>query len=87
MRAALLYKRSLLYLISNAFEGARGVPVLGMEKFFNRDVAPTLPPNYTVRVAPSSGASGAVRHGDFDDDKKTRAAVIAHMLGQAVPLP
>ena len=87
MRAALLYKRSLLYLISNAFEGARGVPVLGMERFFNRDVAPTLPPNYTVRVAPSSGASGAVRHGDFDDDKKTRAAVIAHMLGQAVPLP
>ncbi len=87
MRAALLYKRSLLYLISNAFEGARGVPVLGMDKFFKRDVAPTLPPNYTVRVAPSSGASGAVRHGDFDDDKKTRAAVISHLLGQAVPAP
>ena len=87
MRAALLYKRSLLYLISNAFEGARGVPVLGMEKYFDRDVATALPPNFTVRVAPTSAASGAVRHGDFDNDKKSRAAVIAHMLGQAVPAP
>ncbi|MEP7329526.1 MAG: hypothetical protein ABI777_09965, partial [Betaproteobacteria bacterium] len=71
----------------NAFEGPREVPVLGMEKYFDRDVAATLPPNFTVRVAPSSSATGAVRHGDFDDDKRTRAAVIAHMLGQAVPAP
>ncbi len=87
MRAALLYKRSLLYLISNAFEGARGVPLLGMQKFFNRDVVPTLPQAYTVRVAPSSAASSAVRHGDFDNDTKTQAAVVAHILGQPMPSP
>jgi hypothetical protein len=27
------YGKSLLFLVSNAFEGARGVPVLGMERF------------------------------------------------------
>ncbi len=29
------YGKSLLYLVSNAFEGRRGVPLLGMERFVN----------------------------------------------------
>ncbi len=87
MRTALLYKRSLLYLISNAFEGPHGVPVLGMRKYFERDVLPTLPANYQFRVAPASAASGAVRHSDFDNDAKTQAAVVAHIRDQALPAP
>jgi hypothetical protein len=31
------YGKSLLYLVSNAFEGKRGVPLLGMEDFLNAD--------------------------------------------------
>ncbi len=87
MRAALLYKRSLLYLISNAFEGPHGVPVLGMRKYFERDVLPTLPAAWQYRVAPASAASSAVRHGDFDNDARTQAAVVAHIRNQPLPAP
>ncbi|HVG13154.1 MAG TPA: hypothetical protein VM843_09130, partial [Flavisolibacter sp.] len=31
------YGKSLLYLVSNAFEGRRETPLLGMEKFVNAD--------------------------------------------------
>jgi hypothetical protein len=31
------YGKSLLYLVSNAFEGERGVPILGMELFLDND--------------------------------------------------
>ncbi len=34
------YRKSLLYLVSNAFEPARGTPLLGMEKF----ITPARPP-------------------------------------------
>ena len=30
------YGKSLLYLVSNAFEGAREMPLLGMQKFSKR---------------------------------------------------
>ena len=31
------YGKSLLYLVSNSFEGKRGMPILGMERFIHRD--------------------------------------------------
>jgi hypothetical protein len=33
------YGKSLLYLVSNAFEGERGVPLLGMQYFLDQDAA------------------------------------------------
>jgi hypothetical protein len=33
------YGKSLLYLVSNAFEGTRGVPILGMQTFIDADPA------------------------------------------------
>lgn len=41
------YGKSLLYLVSNAFEGRRGTPILGMERFVSSagtDVDPQLDP-------------------------------------------
>lgn len=36
------YGKSLLYLVSNAFEGRRDVPILGMERFVRSDVENSL---------------------------------------------
>jgi len=85
MRAALGYKRSLLYLISNGLEERREIPVLGMQKYF--DAHGTLPglANMTLRVAPQSPATRATRHGGFDDDGATQRSVLAHIGGQPVP--
>jgi hypothetical protein len=85
MRAVLGYKRSLLYMIANGLEEHRGVPVLGMQKYFERDIQPLGLPNLQVRVAPNGTSSGARTHGGFDDDTLTQQGVIAHLKGQAVP--
>ena len=37
-----LYGKSLLYLVSNAFEPARGTPILGMEKFVTSNQSAVL---------------------------------------------
>lgn len=82
---AKIYNKSLLYLVSNAFEGqARipffrdGVPILGMEKAFDPALRKifnshgaelVLTPN--TEPDDSLSASEAMHHGDFDDDKKT----------------
>ncbi len=75
-RPILGYGRSLLYLVSNAFEGGREVPILGMEKHFPADLARRR----SVKVFTTPGAASAsTTHGGFDDDATTMASVIAGM--------
>ncbi|WP_217278766.1 glycoside hydrolase family 19 protein [Achromobacter pestifer] len=77
-----IYNKSLLYLVSNAFEDpARiplfrdGCPILGMERFIDRTLMQQL--GVDLVLAPNTepddslSASGATHHGDFDDDKRT----------------
>jgi hypothetical protein len=89
-----IYHKSLLYLVSNAFErelrkpwfrGGDGEPLLGMEKFVHR-----LPPRERPKewvLAPNAvpegrpGASRATTHGGFDDDATTLKATLARILG------
>ena len=87
MRLVLGYRRSLLYLVSNALEERAHMPVLGMANFFDTTVAPRNLPHLQCRVAPSSPATGATKHGNVDDDTRTQASVLAHILGQSIPLP
>jgi hypothetical protein len=87
MRLLLGYRRSLLYLISNALEEEPRVPVLGMETFFDADVVPQNLPHLQYRVAPSSAATGGTKHGNIDDDAKTQASVIAHIQGRPIASP
>jgi len=87
MRVALGYKRSLLYMISNGLEEARNVSILGMQKYFDRDVAPLHLPSVQVRVAPASQATHAVKHGDFDDDSYTQTSVVANIKNRPIPSP
>lgn len=75
------YRRSLLYLVSESFEGGTTTPLLGMERYF-RDAGI---PCDAVHVSPAGSPSGASRvvpvasstHGGFDNDKGTQQQVIA----------
>lgn len=95
---AKIYNKSLLYLVSNAFEEEPriplfrdGEPILGMEKFIRKDQ--DLKKLFKSRTAewiisPNSNAaepehySLARHHGDFDDDEPTVQATLARILGK-----
>jgi hypothetical protein len=86
------YGKSLLYLVSNAFEGRRETPLLGMETYFLRD--PELRHLYflgddglpSLVVAGVEGGPGALSrsntHGGFDNDPDTLNSVVFRILGQ-----
>jgi len=82
---AALYRKSLLYLVSNAFESKKssgGKPLLGMEKFSkNIDTA-----NSKASIYYSDGLSGdktrATSHGGFDNDIITMNHVLKTILGE-----
>jgi hypothetical protein len=77
------YSRSLLYLVSESFEGGVRTPLIGMEKYFNEEVLSLELPNVKAWVAPSP-AIGSTTHGGFDDDPATMRAVIALIKGREV---
>jgi hypothetical protein len=90
-----VYHKSLLYLVSNAFEATAriptrrdGVPILGMQKFIDADSelkALFHGDGAELVLAPNSHAVGsplasnAAHHGDFDDDTATLRATIARI--------
>ena len=91
---ARIYNKSLVYMVSNAFEAkARiplfrdGVPILGMEKFLTRELREELKVLGADLVLAPNGepmgshhASEATHHGDFDDDERTVGATFGRIL-------
>ncbi|MEF7614448.1 C1 family peptidase [Aquincola sp. MAHUQ-54] len=73
------YRRSLLYLVRESFEGGAPTPILGME----RDVrGPGKAwPHTTLHFAPGP-ASQATTHGAFDNDPATAEQVLRFIAGQ-----
>lgn len=77
------YRRSLLYLVSESFEGGTTTPLLGMQRFFDA-YAPQHLPEARVFVSPmlaQPGSDGLTpvassTHGSFDNDPGTRERVI-----------
>ncbi|MGE3314040.1 MAG: C1 family peptidase [Planctomycetaceae bacterium] len=101
---AKIYNKSLLYLVSNAFEKEpriplirpEGVPLLGMEKFIEKDAAVTKllsKPSAAWIRSPNTNPNGSIdastaqHHGDFDDDEPTVRATLARILGKDVARP
>ena len=80
------YGKSLLWLVSNAFEDRRGTPLLGMKHYI--DAAPNLRKSALAEVIESAGkrAKGAQcmseTHGGFDNDPATMNAVLSRILGK-----
>lgn len=93
---AKIYHKSLLYLVSQAFEDDfnwwnprwKGVPLLGMEKFIQSDaeLKKLMRKNYVDLVlAPNTSsnvqeASSSSSHGGFDDDTQTVKGSLARIL-------
>lgn len=71
------YRRSLLYLVSESFEGGSTTPVLGMQKFF--DGYSGKLPRTTVFTSPGA-VSASTSHGGFDNDPGTKAQVVKFIL-------
>lgn len=94
---ARIYHKSLLYLVSHAFEKKPrvpllrgGEPILGMEKFAKKAIAPYLRPGKVEWIRSPNllpggdpGASHATAHGAFDDDEATVRSTLARVLRTA----
>jgi len=73
-----LYNKSLLYLVSNAFEQKPAMPILGMEKF--KDKIGTALADM-VLADPGSKTCKSTSHGGFDNDPATMNDILARVLG------
>ncbi len=80
-----LYRKSLLYLVSNAFEEKRGERILGMQKFRGQlGMADNL---RIFQVHLSDGTSASTKtasktHGGFDNDVVTMNHALRSILGK-----
>jgi len=81
------YRRSLLYLVSESFEGGTRTGILGMQKYFDplaakipaavTHVSPAAPDPTRPGVPPVASST----HGGFDNDAGTQAEVVRFILG------
>ncbi|MFI0846030.1 C1 family peptidase [Mesorhizobium sp. IMUNJ 23232] len=88
-----IYHKSLLYLVSGAFEAEpriplfrpRGTPLLGLA----RDVEERLKPVFTGKtrrwILSPGEFSRAVHHGDFDNDEATLRTTLKRITGSGLP--
>ena len=79
------YRKSLLCLVSNAFEREKGKPILGMERF-EGDIPEKLLNLPQVEVVYASSRSSETRsesHGGFDNDRRTMNSILKGILGGA----
>lgn len=79
------YGRSLLWLVSRAFEDIRNTPILGMQHYLN--VSPAVKDLLgAIVVSPSADTPGSEArsktHGGFDNDPLTLNSILYRILGQ-----
>ncbi|WP_139108233.1 MULTISPECIES: C1 family peptidase [unclassified Ensifer] len=77
------YGRSLLYLVSRAYEDAANTPLAGMEIFSGN-----LSPSAALAIDRSiSKATASTTHGGFDNDPVTMSTIMERILGHKPPKP
>lgn len=94
------YGKSLLYLVSNAFEGRRDTPLLGMSRFIreraedrnaavvDREIEKLLADTLVIAGEPPDARGMVSRsnsHGGFDNDHETMNSILTHILGAGPP--
>jgi len=78
----LLYRKSLLYLVSNAFEDKRPTSLLGMDSFKNEVKVTARGPNIFRSNGISGNKTRSKSHGGFDNDPFTMNSVLETVLGK-----
>jgi hypothetical protein len=84
---AKIYRKSLLYLVSNSFEGKRNRPLLGMEKFAKQVTRVKGMPAFHYSNGVSGNATRSRTHGGFDNDTFTLNHVLRTVLGKPSTQP
>jgi hypothetical protein len=75
-----IYGKSLLYLVSRSYQSKNGiVPIMGMEKYWNKEAHPQRVTSYNTRDNPDRTRSES--HGAFDNDTTTMNNALQILLG------
>jgi len=81
-QVAFVYRKSLLYLVSNAFEESDTMPILGMQKFNGKITDVDF-----VYSSKDGKRTASTTHGGFDNDPATMNDVLKRVLGKAPTVP
>ncbi|MCI0734820.1 MAG: hypothetical protein L0Y50_00840 [Beijerinckiaceae bacterium] len=79
------YSRSLLYLVSRAYENVPATPLAGMQKYSDR-----MPSGAKIDIAfadPGGRLTASRSHGGFDNDATTLTTIMSRILGTTAPFP
>jgi hypothetical protein len=80
------YSRSLLYLVSRAYEDVPEMPLAGMQRFAAK--LPNQGAKFKIDLAAkASSATASTSHGGFDNDAPTLTTIMSRILGMKVPKP
>ncbi|GAA3529256.1 C1 family peptidase [Zobellella aerophila] len=79
---AKIYQKSLLYLVSRAFEENTLAPLLGMQKYNSLIEVDGFPVEFVYSRGRKSGRSTSESHGGFDNDPHTLNDVLKRILGK-----
>ena len=84
---AKVYRKSLLYLVSNAFERSKEKPLLGMEKFKDEVNIVAGAPKFIYSNGTEGQRSRSTTHGGFDNDPYTMNHLLKRILGGKPDVP
>lgn len=80
---AYAYRKSLLYLVSNAFERNKGKPILGIQKHSKKLAGP----NFYFSNGKTGNITRSKSHGGFDNDYRTMNHILRNILGETPKKP
>jgi Papain family cysteine protease len=80
-RVAGVYRKSLLHLVSRAFEESLDTPLLGLERFASEVTAPRLELVRSEGATVAAARCTASTHGGFDNDLATMNDLLRVILG------
>lgn len=82
-----VYRKSLLYLVSNAFELTTQKPLLGMENFKDLVQSTGSLPKFIYSNGTEGQRTRSTSHGGFDNDEYTMNHILRRILGGTPKLP
>jgi pimeloyl-ACP methyl ester carboxylesterase len=78
-----IYRKSLLYLVSNSFERSDQKPLLGMEKFVKQVTTVRSMPQFIYSNGVEGKRTRSTTHGGFDNDVYTMNHILRRVMGSA----